>query len=227
MMLAHPILSKSLDFVEDRISVLVVEDQSVLTNLLLELIAQINGDDGRFLLSEDYKPIPIAKKLELVVDPLRIDFGQRKILNKIYADLTALASGENMIERTADLQNRLVAYLQSLLLSVSLPLTCVAEIDLGALLKAAGVAVDVLSSTLVERISEYLHILTDLSLVDCFVFVNLKSYLNDDDLKAFYREVAYKKYRVLLIENYFRDTLRLYEKTVVLDSDLCEVINEY
>ena len=58
--------------------------------------------------------------------------------------------------------------------------------------------------------------------IKCFFFVNLKRFFDENQLNSFYRDVIYRKYMVVLLEN----TCAFYnemERRVVLDCDLCEI----
>ena len=56
---------------------------------------------------------------------------------------------------------------------------------------------------------------------------HLFSFVSDEDRLKLYEEICYKKYNVLFLENMFREKISYKEKYLLLDKDLCLVINDY
>lgn len=227
MKLAYPALNGAISFEENKIAVLVVESPILFRNMIIDLSRQVAGGSGDFVLSKDSVPIPINKEVELIQNPLFPNFEQRRIINKLISELEREALSESFFLDTRAIQTELAAYLENLLAQSNAPLVCDSEISISSLLKAANIRIDYDEESPVERLCEYLDVISALHLAKCFVFVSLKSFLTQDELRLLYSSVAYKKYNLLLLENSMRDGLREVEKTILLDKDLCEVINEY
>lgn len=62
-MLAHPMFSKIIDFKNEMINILIIENQKFLTQLIEDIINQTNGENGDFVLSEDFIPLDMQKHL--------------------------------------------------------------------------------------------------------------------------------------------------------------------
>ena len=72
---------------ENRVNELVIENPSVMSELVQELSVQCEGENGNFVLSEVDKILSIEKTMLFVKDPFSIDVNQRKILSKLYSEL--------------------------------------------------------------------------------------------------------------------------------------------
>ena len=83
MMLAHPLLQNPIEFRENRIPVLVVENGQLFRQLIADLLAQENGEPGEFALSENSGLIEIGKNVQMTLNPLFPELDGRRIATKI------------------------------------------------------------------------------------------------------------------------------------------------
>lgn len=223
MKLAHPLLSQPIEFLDDKINVLIIENQTQLSMFIMELMRQQNGEEGAFVLSEDFKPIPIEKKLELITDCFQLDINNRKLQNKLYSQIETLAMGEKFYIQTMELLSCVETFLDDLICDVDYSVVKTKEIDAAALTKCVELRFDFEGGSLAERIADYLAIARDFLGITCFVIVNIKSYLSADELYALYKQIAYQKYHVLLLENVEREVSLPEERVCIIDKDLCEI----
>ena len=226
MRLVHPALGAPITFEENKINVLVVENANLFVDMIMDLRKQIEGKPGDFILSRDFVPLQLGKETELIANPLYLDFSQKRIVNKIFLDLEHISAEEHFFTETYKIRALLSDYLAALLSQNEAVLDYDSEIAITALLKAANVHFDCGKMSIVEQIVEYLKMIHSLSLASCFIFINLKTFLSDEDMESIYKAIFYNKYNVLLLENSLRESMRGFEKTVLIDADLCEVINE-
>lgn len=224
MRLAHPAYGSPICLREGTVQVLAVEAPKLFRQMLQELEGLPLGEHGHFVLSQDFTPVPLANHISLIRDILHPDFTQRKIIARVLQTLESRAMDEQLFVATREMMGNLSNYLTILTESMDIPLTFDAEIDLTSLLKAVGVRVAE-DEGIVERLCSYMALLTELKLASIFVFVNLKSYLDTEELKTFYIHIAYKQYRVLLLESFFKEDRLEQEHKVLIDDDCCEVIN--
>ena len=226
MRLMHPNFSTPIVLKEGLVNVLIAESPEMFRGIVLDLTAQCAGQEGDFVLSLAYTPVPIAKNAALLREPLFPDFSSRRIVNSFLSGLEKTAAGEALYLDTYTIQSQLASYYEKLLYAFDAPLTVYADISISALLKAANLRVDTVGTTPLERLSMWMDVHASLGLASVFIFVNLKSCFSTPELETLYREIKLKKYRVLLIEPTLYPDLRKEECTLLFDTDLCEVINE-
>lgn len=224
MRLVHPMWDGVMKFEENKINVLVVEDGFRLSQLILELKAQIEGGEGSFVLSRNYEPIDISKNLELIVDVFTLDFNKKKLVNKLMEQLCGIAVGEEHYMETVALCQGLVAYGNALCENFENMVSFDEEFAVNSLFKALDFKISAEGLSLAEGILEYMVVTRTFLKEQCFVFVNLKSYLSEDELDVFYQEVFYGKHHILLIENIMREQVFPFEKIRIIDRDLCEIL---
>lgn len=78
--------------------------------------------------------------------------------------------------------------------------------------------------SLSEILPDYLKTATELGSTILFIFVNLKCFLSNENLKELYAYIAYEKINVLLIENTYRELPDSNEEVILFDQDLCRII---
>lgn len=73
-----------------------------------------------------------------------------------------------------------------------------------------------------ENLIRYMKIASSVLGTKIMVFVNIRSYLDDEQLEWLLKEVAYQEIQVLLIENQQRDCLNG-TFCYIIDNDKCEI----
>ncbi|MEI6521304.1 MAG: type II-A CRISPR-associated protein Csn2 [bacterium] len=223
MKLAYPILSKPIEIPDNKTAVLVIENQMLYAKVLFELISQLNGNEGEFVLSRNDAIINIAKEAELVIDPFMMDINQRKVITRLHQMLNTLAMNEDNYQKTMRLSSEMQQYIEDIVTTTDYELEYNQTIDAAMIFKITDVKIAVSSERLAEKIIDYITVMTDLFKTACFIFVNLKSFINDEDMANLYKHFAYKKICVLLIENITRDTKYEHEIIRIIDHDMCEI----
>jgi CRISPR type II-A-associated protein Csn2 len=95
--------------------------------------------------------------------------------------------------------------------------------DLSALFKAFGVKITEDDDSLLGKLVTYINIFSSLIKVKNFFFVNLKCFLDEDELAKLYYEAQLNEVNLFLLENLEKSHLEN-ERIVVIDKDLCEII---
>lgn len=223
MKLSYPYFEKPIIFEENKINVLIIENQKFLSNIIEELIQQINGYDGKFVLSSNSKQIEINKSIDLLIDPFTLDFNQKKIINKLYSHLKDYTVDGNYYLDLKVLQSEIFHYIESLTQTTQYPLVYLSDIDVTSLFKMVEIKLDTSYETLVEKLMDYCSIIQEFCNVSCLIILNIKCYLSDVELEQFYKFISYKKIDILLLENTVRENKLENEILHIIDSDLCDI----
>ena len=223
MMLAHPMFSKIIDFKNEMINILIIENQKFITQLIEDIINQINGENGDFVLSEDFIPLDMQKHLEIIIDFFNLDINNKKVLTAIYNKIKKIAYDDENYIKTENFKTEAFNYIETLINQTEYPLILDVQFDISGLLKLFDVKIEINSNTFLEKIIDYMSVLYEFLNRKCIVFVNLMSYLDISEIELLYKEIQYKKYNVLFIENSFRTKIGEYENIYIIDEDMCEI----
>ncbi|MEA5094585.1 MAG: type II-A CRISPR-associated protein Csn2 [Sedimentibacter saalensis] len=223
MKMTHPYFENPLLFEENKINVLVIENQYFFVKFINELLNQLNGIEGRFILSSNYKQLEINKEVDLVIDPFTLDFNQRKIITKLYEQLKSNAIGSEYYLDSKILLGEIMQFIEKLSQTTQYPLVYTNDLDIISILKIAEIKLETSYDTLVEKIVDYCSVIQEFCCISCVIFVNLKCFLSNEELELFYKTISYKKINIMLLENTVREKRFEQEKIYIIDSDLCEI----
>ena len=187
-----------------------------------QLWKEIGGEIGEWVLSECEKTVLLSKCADIVFNPYSIDANDRKVLNKLYSELSEMVS-ERYMETLERINGCIVDLLSQVEQDVPYFLKHELGTDFTTILKIYNVQIDSETSSLLERLIDYLRAYNKICKVSVFIFVNLKDYLESYELEQLYEFSKYEKLNLLLIESHFSDVLDQ-EKTLIYDKDMC-IIN--
>ena len=220
MILAHPQLDAVLDFDGAYVNTLVVENPDFYRQLLCDLYGQLQGDDGKLILSEKGKSITISKWVELVDNCIHFELNRKSLLTKICAAMERTAVSEAFFLKTSELLCALEAYLDGLAFEIPGDIVC-EKCTVAGLLKGVGISLWDDYDDPLERLIDFMELVREFDRDKLFVMVGLRSFFPDEKVEIFLKTVLDHGYRVLLLDGIAREKLP-HEKRLTIDIDLCE-----
>lgn len=204
---------------EDKPSILVIENPDVMTEFVSSLIQQSTGNEGDFLFVNGEKSLDFQKSVELVIDPFSVDFNNKKVLSSLFSNLSR--TGNDFIEKKSDVLQKSITLLEFLVSKENfIGITYNSDFDWTAFFKMFGVQFENEYESLLVKLTEYLKLLSSFSKCELIVFVNLSSYLSQNDLNQLLKTALYCKIKVVFIES--SDILSFSKAHVcVIDKDQC------
>lgn len=200
----------------------IIESPELFTQYVQELTAQCNGDSGSFVLSQNDRIVEMAKYMEIIFNPLGIDINNKKIVNRLYLDLDKLAKQEEMYVQTQQMRKGLIEYFLELEQKSEYILEIPQEIDMTGIFKAVGIKHEIIEEDYLEKLIRYLKVVAQVLGIKVITFINLRSYLSDEQIEQLLKEAIYQEIQILLVENQERtclkDTFRY-----IIDNDKCEI----
>ncbi len=219
MKLVNTTYDLTIELEEETVQVLIIENPKILSAMLQELHQQIYGGDGNYVLSNNDKIIKIAKKTSLILEPLSITCGDKKIISKIYDELSMCVE-DQLLEDKVKINQEVISYIDNVIRQVPYPLEYNLEIETESLLKLVGVRMEVNETDLCEKVAEYIKVMSAVCKCELIIFLNLKMYFTKEELELLYKQAIYSNIKLILIENLEREQLSG-EKIQILDYDKC------
>ena len=221
MKLVLPEVDTVFDCDADSVNCLVIENQGMLSRIMRDLYDQINGQEGRSVLSENDRVLPIGKNMELLSQFVPFQISQRHLVNKAISVLHQIAMDEVHYMRTAELMSEIERYL------LELSMDTVGDIEFtGAtaeiLLKACGLSFSEDYDSLAEKLIDYFELVTEYERKKLFVLMNVRSFLSDMEMEQFIQTALQHGYQLFLVESFSRSTLKS-ENRYLIDENLCEI----
>lgn len=219
MKLIHTGYGLEMEIKENQVLVLFIENRKAYCQLMQDLWNQVQGQEGNFILSDKMKQLKISREMECIFNPFSLNCNDRKIMNKLYQEVKEQADSLFQ-EESAKLNGEINCYLEHLLMQMPNALKYDVDFDAIGLYKLYHVEIDCSGETLLERIMEYLRVLSKICGVTIYVFVGLKQYLSEEELDQLYKFLFYEKINLIIIES-LQMPLIYAEKGWILDEDLC------
>ncbi len=209
----------NIEFDENEILEIVIEQPRAFSEIVYMLINQCNGADGDFVLSEDEHIIKLNKYADIIMDFFAVSPNNKKIITKLYSGLEETA--DNYIEEKAKINSKIVSVLDAITTSEGCAeISYNLDFNWSDLFKLYNVAFSDEYLDLINRISSYIKILSQFTDIKMLFLVNARSYLTKDELIALYDTARYCKVNITLIEGH-ECIERNGEKRYIIDKDLC------
>lgn len=220
MILAHPQMDTVLEFDGRAVNTLVVENPDFYRSLLCDLYGQLQGDEGKLILSEKGKTLPIGKWVELVDNCIHFELNRKSLLTKICAAMERTAVSESFFLKTSELLCALEAYVDELAFELPGDIVC-EKCSVAGMLKGIGVSLRDDYEDPLERLIDFMELVREFDRNKLFVILGLRSFFSDERVEVFLQTALSHGYRLLLLDSIAREKLPG-EKRLTIDIDLCE-----
>ena len=220
MKLVHPEIQTVFQFNNGSFPAVVIENPAFFYRFIDDLCRQCNGENGETILSSDDVPVSISGNLDLHTNFFPFEINRKNLVTKIISRLEKQALAPEFYERSQRLLGEVEKFLLDLAFQNDFELEY-PKLSISGLLKSAGLCLKEEDLPLPEKILTYMELMRANALASVFVFVNLRSFLNDDTMEKFTTTCCSHEYNIMLIDNREYNKLTL-EKRTVIDADLCE-----
>lgn len=222
MNLVTDYLENSFEIKGGVLNTLVIEDKAYFTKFLQSFMGVVHREHQEFELIDDFKKLDLARSTEVIFDLFSLDANNARVLKKLYEELEADLNSVDMYTKKLAMENTLINTLDDLIYRSRFSLH-IGEIDYQTLFKALAVAVDYDQESLLERLTEYMEVTSEMLGKDLFVITNLDSFLNDEDLHRLRTFLCYNQIKVLALQNSLTREVNSCENLRIVDKDLCEI----
>ena len=203
--LRYNLLNEEIYFGEYDVNVLIIESQRVFRDFVQNLQYLYDGENTSLLFTYDYEECRLSNYAQFIRYMNDIDFENKKILSKIQQELHKIAIEEKYI-KTSELTSIVETYIQDIVDISNFDL--VYDIfDIDIILKSLHIRLNVDDMNFLEKICRYMDFTTNIFMTDIFIFVNLKTYLEKEELLELYNYFKYNKISLLLCVNTTREKL--------------------
>ncbi|MDD3140587.1 MAG: type II-A CRISPR-associated protein Csn2 [Lachnospiraceae bacterium] len=223
MILAHPTFDRMRSINEGKIEVLVVENKNMFSKYIAEINSQIQGNEGYFKLYKNNEELPLSF-VDLIINPFDINPNCKSVLSTVYSKLKTILLDENHYQSTNVILQSVENYMSECAEYLDSYLMISEGSNSSSLVKLVDPKFILSKDSLLECICDYLRIVKQYTQIELFIFVNLKTFLNREDLRLLYDFLFMNKIPVLLLENCIHELIEC-ETLCIIDSDLCEIGN--
>lgn len=222
MKLVHPEYTFQIDFQEGVIQRLVVESPAVLSEFIVDFRKQLDGREGKWILSHDGEILKIHDNCELIMSIFDLEINQRKMLNALYDELASEINDTELWADWREMNSKLEGILNKAIDSTGYDISY-GELELKSLFKALEVKFRENEESYVDYLLEYLQLMSDVRSINIFILVNITSFLEIKEIEYLYEQAFYKKYHLLLLDVQDLCVDREVERKIIIDKDYCVI----
>lgn len=213
-----------IQFRENKIQTLVLEHPRVFRQFIQDLHAQAQGNEGTIILSEQDE-INIHKEVELIMSPLDININNKRIISQLYDELLSISN--EFIEEKFQMNSKIINYLDTLIWKSSyenLKINLMPKWE--NLFKLYEIQIDTETTSLFEKLVEYLKVCSSILKTKLYIFVNLNQYFEESEMLELIEWVKRLKINVLLIES-VEPLYNADNDVYIIDRDYCLIEKIY
>lgn len=204
---------------ENKITTIVIENPSVMSEVIRDISKQVNGEDGEWILSDQDKIFSLEKSGIFLDNPLMVNSNEKRILTRLYKELSEQAN-TLMYEDYTQINSYIVSFLERLLDTVPYHLDMEVDMDLTGILKLYGVKIESDVVSVLEALLDYLRALSCICNIHVVFILNVKQFLTIEEVQQLYEFCFYEKIYIINLEGQKNYNLEQ-EKCVIIDKDLC------
>lgn len=187
------------------------------------IYAQVKGENRDWVLSEENTIMKMDKYVEFIINPFDVDLNQKKLLTALYSIIdTEVQNSELLLEWNA-LHSIFINFAEKIADQTFYDLNLTNEFCIKDFLKFMDVKFVDDNSGIVEKLISYLRLVKEILGVRLIVFVNLHTYLSEEELKYLYEQAFYWKIHILVIENAVPEERLDIENVIIVDKDACVI----
>lgn len=220
MKIAINYLLKPINIKEGETACLCIENQKLFRNIVQELHAQINGQEGSIVFSVEDSIVKPQKEILIFEKFAPFEINTKEILNKISLALEKEAMNEKHYLQTMELLSQIERYFDTINdMNYNITLR---KLDFSSIIKAVSPVLTDDYDNPLEAMLDYMDYITEFLGNKLFVTVNLRSFFADEELAAMVETIRAKGFKLLLIESMERSRISGIN-TILIDSDLCQI----
>ncbi len=222
MKLCIKYIDNNLVFNNEYINCLEVENKNYFYKIVKELNNIANGEmeDNVIFTDNESNEINIINKINIIIDYFNIDFNSKKILSLINKKINSSIS-VNDKDNLSKLYNKIKKIYIPILNDMDLNIDINNDFDLDLIVKLLNVSIKN-KDNILDNLFLLADIEHELNISKLLVFVNLKQYLNEQELIELYKYLLYNNIVVLLIDSQAYGVCNEYEKKIIIDNELEE-----
>lgn len=207
---------------ENKHTVIVCEEQNIFTEIITGFYQYIYGNNDSICLFDSENKTVNYKNTDLILSPINLELGSKKILNQVYRDIDEVMK-EEFFESMNLITLNIIELLDNILYKLPYNITYNINYNFVDILKAYKVNICNDFENLLEKVVAYIKLLSRICGIENIFFVNLHNYFQSDSINLLYKECDYEKINLISIE-FQEPFLNERESVYIIDKDYC-IIN--
>ncbi|MBQ6449615.1 type II-A CRISPR-associated protein Csn2 [bacterium] len=200
---------------------LIVENSQFFRRIIQDFYQHEDDGSGISLIDQG-QALDFASDIETVINPTQLDFNNRRVTLNFFKLLTQASLNENNYLPTQELKATLASYLVDLVESTQINFQIGTD-DFALTQLAKAVNLHLISDeNFLTRLIEYQEVMRELGKVKLTVWINLRSFLTNEQLQQLLAANNERELNALLLESTPRQPIRSLPR-MIIDKQLCQI----
>lgn len=221
MMISFENLTKPIDFNDNNINVLCIENKKLYRNVVNSFYNE-NPEEQNIFFSEDYNPFKFRGNICFVNDFYNLSISS-SVIKKLYDEIAVFCNNE-LQEETTNIKSQIIKLIDLVIKNFDYDFNYNLDVNLQDLFKIQNVKPAISNVSLLSSLLDYILVINKYIAPKCFLLLNLHLYFNELELSDFYKELTYNNINIFVVENNKNFETNIFEKVTIIDNDLCEII---
>lgn len=195
-----------IDFSKNHINVLQIQNKKLFAKMVSSFNNMCKGlsvecDEVITLLEQD-EIVDFTKNVLFVVDFLNFDFNQRRIQTVLYQYIDKIIKLEpEILSNINNLQDSIHIEFMSIMEEFPFEILCKKDSSILDILKMYGIRIKAnVDEKIIEKLFKLVELVQCLDLAKLIILVNVKQYLDLDEIVEFYKYCVYNNVKLLVLE---------------------------
>ena len=195
-----------IDFSKNHINVLQIQNKQLFAKMVSSFNNMCKGlsvecDEVITLLEQD-EIVDFTKNVLFVVDFLNFDFNQRRIQTVLYQYIDKIIKLEpEILSNINNLQDSIHIEFMSIMEEFPFEILCKKDSSILDILKMYGIRIKAnVDEKIIEKLFKLVELVQCLDLAKLIILVNVKQYLDSDEIVEFYKYCVYNNVKLLVLE---------------------------
>lgn len=215
-------IDNEINFENDMINVVEIENKNYFYRVISDLINVQNSsaNDEIIFIDDSYNELNYGSKLNVIIDYFNIDFNSKKNISLLIKKMSDEISNEEKNNITI-LYNKMIKILKKHFNDYSMNISINDNFDIESLIKTMKIEM-CKEDSILNNIMLLIEITNEFNIEQTMIFVNLKQYLNCQELIELYKYSIYNNVKIMLVDSQSYGITLEYEKKLIVDENLDE-----
>ena len=210
------------DFDYGEIRSIIIENPRILDSFVLGLYNSTSRKEDKVYILDNFEKIEFAKLVDLVFSPLELTYEKKDIQKKLLQNILEEITESDISYRFSEICSSFLENIYEVKINSEYEIDFDENLEMQKLIKCFNIHLKEPIGSFVERIVEYISVMSKLMDKQIFILVGCAHYIDNDEYKLLQKHVAHENVAVLTVEGR-QNTLKNPGNQYIMDVDLCEI----
>lgn len=201
---------------------IIIENPRILDSFVLGLYNSTSRKEDKVYILDNFEKIEFAKLVDLVFSPLELTYEKKDIQKKLLQNILEEITESDISYRFSEICSSFLENIYEVKINSEYEIDFDENLEMQKLIKCFDIHLKEPIGSFVERIVEYISVMSKLMGKQIFILVGCAHYIDNDEYKLLQKHVAHENVAVLTVEGR-QNTLKNLRNQYIMDVDLCEI----